>query len=775
MMAQRFYIHAAAVLVSGQVNDSFDGVYPLADISVKSVTGDLDDSAHVGRTVIFGSAPGQDDLGRSYVRRVFGASDLLIGYSSKGTHDGEINIAVDSYWAILDDRRVWGKPQRFVTDEEGDPIVTIFKDYDLVFASHGQGLGFYPKANAGPARAGTIDPDTSVLTLDFDASTSYSMPLGVGLTGYLWDVGDGTITVGTTADAQITATFPAGLRYISLTVTDANSYAHTMYVPVYARDPAADTCVAKWQVEGWMINQQGQNVSVSVMSELPRSTYPDGALTLIFNDDNGPDHHCDFTGWHHSDSASVEFVKTGTLRYTVLNCLDLIGKLATISGQSQLLEHHDVNHFLTVAADAALGAVLVVTDPLPVALEIGDVLTDPLLNEITVQSNVAIGATAFGVDPLPAALSISDVLVYAEPPQNWTQMYRPSMYLLIDYILRWHSTALELADWSWPTLEFDLAFISRAAAATSIYEQVAAQCRAIEIDHNFGVNPAGQMLMRIDPQLQAAFSRTATVQATVSGHIRRLALLHERPPRYQWIRGGGVIEGWNTIATTVQVEYVVRPSAFADVSATTVSTLPLPTTIPNATVLYLRGLEGILLPWVTLAAEGAEGAESITVEALTETVDEWSELVYTASAAGPDIIGLAFCVAPGLVPGQGNQSLTVNGKLTQNVAGLASMIGRLFARLNSPWGILDIEIADSDDLGIVPADMTWVLLNALNPAHIPQRLLSLLQDGARLLPLEVSKSFSYSDKGTLMSVSLRVEVETVGIIAVTTRDDRSEA
>ena len=102
------------------------------------------------------------------------------------------------------------------------------------------------------------------------------------------------------------------------------------------------------------------------------------------------------------------------------------------------------------------------------------------------------------------------------------------------------------------------------------------------------------------------------------------------------------------------------------------------------------------------------------------------------------------------------------------------MIGHLYERLNSEWGLLDIDIADSDDLGITPSEMTWIRLNALNPAHIPQRLLALLQNGARLLPLSVNKSYSYSDKGVVQTVSIQAEVETIGRNAVITRDDGSE-
>jgi len=765
-MTRRLYLHNPTILVSGQVNDSFSNIYPLADIPVKSVVGDLDDATHAGRTVIFGSAPGLDDLGRSYVRKVFGTGDLFIGYSSQGTHDGEINIAVDSYWAILDLRQPWSRIQRTVT-LGSVPFVLQMKDYDQLFESNGAGVEFYPKANAGPTRAGVVDAITELLTVEFDAVNSYSMPFGLGLTDYLWNVGSGTITVGTSASAAITATFPVGVHEVSLTVTDTNNYEHTMYVMVVADDADGSLTIPKWFVESWEATQRGQAVSVRALSNIPRSTYPDGTVALIFDDDNGPDHYCQFVGWHHTDTAALEFVKTGFLRDTTLNLLDLAGKLDTLPGQAQALAHHDDVYTITVAADAALGAVLVVCDPLPAALEIGFVLLDPSLNEIVVQSNVAVGATAFGTDPLPAALTTSDLLTYNEGPRNWQEMYRPNLYMLLDYLARRHSFALELADWLWPTLDFALDFNTRSASAVTLYQQLAEQARIIQIDHNVSCNAQGQLQLRIDPMLQAAISRTSTVQATLAGHIRSVRLLHQRPPRYQWIRGGGAIEGWTYTATTVQVDYAIRATAFHSPGATTLNVQALPVAIPDDAVIDLIGLGGIRLPWVTVAANAAVNDTTVTVEPLADTVDVYDALVYTATEAGPDKVLTAFCIAPGKVYGQGGQTLTVSNKLVQNDGGLANMIGHLYERLNSEWGLLEFDLVGVKSLPpIDPSAMEWVTVGPLQTDHIPQRLLSLLVNGARLLPLSLTRRISARAEGESESWTLTAEVETVGHNAV---------
>jgi hypothetical protein len=696
-MTRHLFVYSPPVVFAAQVNMS--PTFPLAEITFDNVTvGSVAPvEALEGYTVLYGSTPGADDKGRGYIRKtsIFD-NTLLVGYSSRGTFDGECNIANNDYITVIADRRVWAKPQRFVLSDS-DPFVTILKDFELTFLANGAGVEFMPKANAGPARAGIVDPDTGVLTLDFDASDSYSNPAGVGIVAWQWDFADGTITAGDDDEETATVTFPPGFRYVSLTVTDDNAWEHTMYVPVLADDPDASLCVEKWQVDNWTHSQQGQNLGVRIMSELPRATYPDGAVVMLFDDENGPDHYCDFYGWHQNDTANVEFVKTGVLRDTVLNCLDVAGRLDTLPAQTQ-------------------------------------------------------------------------VITGADEPETWLEMYHPTMYLLIDYLLRWHSTALELADWSWPTLEYDLQFITREAGADTLYRQVLQQARSVEVDHNVGCNRYGQLLMRPDPNLQASISRTATVQQALSGHIRSLRVPHERPPRYQWIRGGGVIEGWALVTGgSVQVEYVIRPSAFADIGAVSIATYPLPVALADDDVLYLRGLGGVLLPWVTVSATASLGATSVSVDALTETVEVWSELVFTATETGPSVIPTTFCMAPGLVPGQGSQSMTVNNKLVQNDGGLQNMIGQLYAKLNSEWGTLEFDLVGVESMTpIDPAAMTWVTVGAFAAENIPQRLLALFANGARLLPLQLTRNVDEREGGTFETWSLSAIVETLGRNAVET-------
>lgn len=64
----------------------------------------------------------------------------------------------------------------------------------------------------------------------------YAEDRTAGTSPYSWDVGDGTITVGSSTSESITATFPRGFRYVELEVTDTNAASHVAHVPVFAAE-----------------------------------------------------------------------------------------------------------------------------------------------------------------------------------------------------------------------------------------------------------------------------------------------------------------------------------------------------------------------------------------------------------------------------------------------------------------------------------------------------------------------------------------------------------
>lgn len=151
------------------------------------------------------------------VRRTPSGTTLYVSES-----DVALNTGVGTWYIhILDDYRIQQKLGRV------DPSTgTYYKDYDWTFVKPRPLI-----TNLQSAYAGFISG--SNLTLSF-APVGDAVADGATISSWLWDVDDGTITVGTTTTQNITATFPEGFRWITLTVTDSNGVAGWRRIPIWA-------------------------------------------------------------------------------------------------------------------------------------------------------------------------------------------------------------------------------------------------------------------------------------------------------------------------------------------------------------------------------------------------------------------------------------------------------------------------------------------------------------------------------------------------------------
>jgi hypothetical protein len=339
-MTERLFLHQPVVIFRARVNDATP-TYPADEITFDTVTVGAYGDIKIGMTVLVGSADGLDDYGRQRVRRVALSTKIPVGRSSEGTRDGELTLTDNAYITVLNEYRVWSKIP-YIDPATGE----IFKDSDLEGST--DVMWPPPKANAGGAFAGTIDSVTGLMTVTFDSDGSFqfdpalSSALSVPPT-FLWDVADGTITVGTSASATITATFPAGFRYVSLRVTSDDSQHHTVRVPVYARDPDNDTSIAAFQVAGRRLTMHGHELSIRFLSDIPRTTYPDGCLAMLWDDEleGNPALRSQmlFTGWHQRDEVGIQAQRTATLKDTTLHFVDVLGRLKTLPGFPQQVEY----------------------------------------------------------------------------------------------------------------------------------------------------------------------------------------------------------------------------------------------------------------------------------------------------------------------------------------------------------------------------------------------------------------------------------------------------
>lgn len=596
-MTLRLFLAQPSVVFMARVSQS-SFTYPLAQVTFDTAGPGAYTDIEPGMTILFGSSAGEDDYGRQRIRKAATSTVLYFGRSSRGTRDGEVDLVDNAYITILQDFRVWSKIPYI--DDDG----VIYKDADIAVGTYTTNIP--PVANAGAPMAGTVDSGTDLLRVTLPHEANKSFAVSGAISSYAWTLPAGVALVGGYAlsDSQIEVDCDPGFYWVKLVVTDSNAETHTARVPIYARDPASDTSIGSFTIETHRITQEGQRLTVRILEDIAESTYPDGTLVMIWEDEpsSGTDRsHMIFTGWHQSDPTVIAAQRTGILRDTTLELLDVAGRLDTLPGFSGSVE---------VAAS----------------------------------------------------------------PASWSQMTTPNMDKYLHYLLHWHSTALEVADWTWSGTTTNFPFVVLGNAAESLWDQVARRAKALVPDYVLSCNTIGQLQTVIDPMLQDSGDRTATVQATLQeADWSSIRYNHQRPPRAHWLRGEAIV------------------------------------------------------------------ASAVNIAAI-------------------------FCVAPGEAPGQGESAISQGEQLAVSQSTLNACEGHRYARLNAPQGYFSIALAEGDDQGIEPSDMTWVRLN-VSASTAAQRGLTFSNE--RGLVREISIRYDHTRTGLVKQVELLWERETSGTPAVT--------
>jgi len=471
-MTIRLFLAQPTTIFAARVNQA-SFTYPIAQVAFDTVGTGAYGDIEAGMTVLFGSTAGGDDYGRQRIRKAATSSILYFGRSSEGTRDGEVDLVDNAHITVLNDYRVWSKIPYI--DSSG----VIYKDHDIAVGTYTTNPP--PVANAGAAMAGTVDSGTSLLrvTLPHEANTSFAV--SGSISSYAWTLPSGVALVAgyNLTDSQIEVDCDPGFYWVKLVVTDSNAETHTARVPIYARDVSSDTSIGAFTIDSHRITPEGQRLSVRILEDIAESTYPDGTLVMLWEDEpsDGADRsHMLFTGWHQSDPTTIASERTGIVRDTILELLDVAGRLDTLPGFSGSVE---------VAAS----------------------------------------------------------------PSSWTQMTSPNMDKYLHYLLYWHSTALEVADWSWTGTTTTYPFVVLGNAAESLWDQAMRRARALVPDYILGCNTLGQLQTIVDPMLQATGSRTATIQATLQeADWSSIRYTHERPPRAHWLRGEAIVASNSAIS-----------------------------------------------------------------------------------------------------------------------------------------------------------------------------------------------------------------------------------
>lgn len=323
------YIDTAPAIFKARINMPGAITYPVTSLLFDGVTTGAYTDIQADMTLLLGSADGLDDYGRVRVQNIATVSEIPLGRTSQGTLDGEIDIVDNAYITVLNEYRVWSKIPRI--DDDGNQ----YKDTTVLVGGY-TSTDIPPVANCGPGTAGTIDSGTSLLTVDFDGTGSYAVADGATIATYGWDVGGGTITVGTSASSAITVTFAAGRHIVALTVTDDNGNSHTARCLVYARNPASDGTIQVFSAD-LRIGLAGQEATIELGEP---ATFADGSLVTIWEGEpfNAADRgHVHFIGWHQADDTGMRATVSGNVPTTTLHCVDVAGKLKTLPGFPQEL------------------------------------------------------------------------------------------------------------------------------------------------------------------------------------------------------------------------------------------------------------------------------------------------------------------------------------------------------------------------------------------------------------------------------------------------------
>lgn len=469
-MKPHLYIHQPSAIFKARVNITEAISYPISAIPFDNVTlGDYTD-IQPDSTILLGTTEGADDLGRVRAKHLSEEGQVNIPRTAKGVEDGLLVLQDEAYITVLDDYRVWGKIPYFDLENGVD-----YKDGNIEVGTSNTEIP--PVANCGPGFAGYIDPDTELITVFFDASFSFPVADGATIVSYDWDVKDGTIIDGTSSDSQITATFPAGFRWVAMTVVDSNDKPHTARCPVLAVDPDDDVTVQGYTLRQ-NLEKEGQTLDIELFPHLSRDSYLDGTLVMFWIDEaSSPSDrsHMKFIGWLDTEQESIRRDREGLIRGTTLKALDICGKLDKLPGFSQALYREE---------------------------------------EEDEEEN---------------------------PALPWGYMPSLDMHKCLVYLLFWHSTALELGDFILPSGLKDYDTMRLDSGAGTLFQQVQQQAQKIVPDHYLTCNTKGQMQVQRDWMLDDVGDRPIASPIVTESGWNGLSFDYNRHPRYHSLRSGSIL------------------------------------------------------------------------------------------------------------------------------------------------------------------------------------------------------------------------------------------
>jgi hypothetical protein len=280
------YIHQPARLIRRRVNMPLTIGYPVSAITFDNPDSDPGNIAdvQVNHRVRVSSSAGAL---KGWARIHKPISDPVMYIAPIG--ESEIDFDDNDILDVYDEYPIWTRIPYISS------AGVLAKDYDILYSDQNENIP--PVVNCNVAVDSLFVSGTpAVITVSFDATDSYCMAPGAVIDPaepYTWDLKDGTRTVGTEFAPQITATFPAGVRYVDLTMKDDNESTSIKHILIPSFTGSDDPLLYKVKVDrrgGQLTN--GWDASFTLLDS-DVSDYPEGARVIYFEEErfgsgNGP-------------------------------------------------------------------------------------------------------------------------------------------------------------------------------------------------------------------------------------------------------------------------------------------------------------------------------------------------------------------------------------------------------------------------------------------------------------------------------------------------------
>ena len=208
-------------------------------------------AVEAGMTLLVGSSPGEEDVGRIRIRSI-DASEITVAENSNIDWENDLYLTVLRYWEL------WPVFPRIISDPSNPENTIWYKDYDVVYTNQNTVLGAFPCA--GPHRA-AFTGDTIYYTASgtahvADASMSYG-----------WWFEGATVT-GSSSLTPGNITYDTPGHYVTrLTVSGSNGTLDRTYryVSIYDRPEtgSSNAPISRWSMGTINGSRSGGGYTVS--------------------------------------------------------------------------------------------------------------------------------------------------------------------------------------------------------------------------------------------------------------------------------------------------------------------------------------------------------------------------------------------------------------------------------------------------------------------------------------------------------------------------------